>query len=76
MITKQLTNLTVKEGCSAKFEVQVKGNPTPTVTWMKNGTDTSVEKRQMTRLDGKDGIYCLVIDKCNLRDDGICCLLC
>lgn len=71
IITKQLTNIQVKEGCSAKFEVQVKGNPTPTVTWMKNGVDTSVEKRQMTRLDGKDGTYCLVIDKCNLRDDGM-----
>ena len=62
--------MTVKEGCTAKFEVKVEGNPAPEVTWMKNGMDTSTESRKMTRIDGKDGTYFLVLDKCNFRDEG------
>ena len=60
----------MKEGCTAKFEVQVKGNPVPSVVWLKNGIDASTESRQMTQLDGKDGTYFLVLDKCNFRDEG------
>ena len=47
LFKSSLKPLTVKEGDSCKLEVKVTGDPVPTVTWFKDGSqiqDTSVYK--------------------------------
>lgn len=63
--------MSVKDGCSVKFEVQVEGNPKAELTWMKNGFDLEVDTRHIKLHQGSDGTHYLLLDKCNFRDEGM-----
>ena len=68
LFKSSLKPLTVKEGDSCKLEVKVTGDPVPTVTWFKDGSqiqDTSVYKF----LAGGNKVA-LVIEKANINMTG------
>ncbi|CAF1068172.1 unnamed protein product, partial [Rotaria sordida] len=64
----QLVDITVFEGATAKLRCEVKGKPTPTIEWLKNGESLANESR--TQQTYEDDIATLVIKKVKLDDNG------
>lgn len=66
---RKLKNLYVVEGNIAKFEVLIDGNPSPTVSWLKDGKDV-VELPQKYKTEFNDsGKHSLTILNCGEDDD-------
>lgn len=66
---RRMKNLDVVEGNAAKFEIVVDGNPSPTVSWLKDGKEIPVlpQKYKTELHDG--GKYSLTIVNCGEDDD-------
>ncbi|CAF0741448.1 unnamed protein product, partial [Didymodactylos carnosus] len=64
----QLSSVTVFEGSTAKLRCEVKGKPTPTIEWLKNGESISKDSRINESYD--DDVATLIIKKIKLEDDG------
>lgn len=67
-ITKSLQDLTVTEGDTARFEVEVSGNPAPDVEWFSNGA--KIEGNEETLLESDGDIRRLVLMDVVPEDEG------
>ena len=46
MFVRKMKGVSVVKGQTARFEVRVSGNPTPSVTWHKNGVELAIDGRK------------------------------
>ncbi len=67
-IAKSLQDVTVTEGETARFEVEVTGNPTPDVEWFGNGA--KIEGNEETLLESDGDIHRLVLMDVLPEDEG------
>ena len=67
-IAKSLKDLTVTEGDTARFEVEISGNPTPDVEWFNNGA--KIEGNEETLLESDGNIRRLVLMDVLPEDEG------
>ena len=67
-ITKPLQDLTVTEGDTARFEVEISGNPKPDVEWFNN--DAKIEGNEETLLESDGNIHKLVLMDVLPEDEG------
>lgn len=67
-IVKKLQDVTVTEGETARFEVEVTGNPTPDIEWFSNGA--KIEGNEETLLETDGDIHRLVLMDVLIEDEG------
>ena len=62
-LTVTPTNLTMAEGHNATFRCSATGNPTPTITWMKDGQTVATGRSYTLEANKKDsGMYWCIAD--------------
>ena len=67
-IVKRLQDVTVTEGETALFEVEVTGNPTPDIEWFSNGA--KIEGSEETLFESDGDIHRLVLKNILSEDEG------
>ena len=60
-------NLIIKAGNSARLFVPIRGKPTPSITWRKDGVSKLSEK---TQIDSSDSSTLLIVPECTREDAG------
>ncbi len=65
---RKMRDFEVFEGDSARFEVKVKGEPEPDVTWFKDDVEIKESRKYVFDFDD-DGLCILVIKECTEKDD-------
>lgn len=58
------------EGSDARFELVIKGNPTPQVSWTRNGLPVNNTDRRSVSYDPHSGLCVLAIRRLGQEDDG------
>lgn len=66
---RRMKNLDVVEGDAAKFEIVVDGNPSPTVSWLKDGKEIPMLPEKYKTELHDSGKYSLTIVNCGEDDD-------
>jgi len=64
---RKMRNVKVAEGGTARFEVRVDGNPPPSVTWLKNGVELTIDKCRWS-VEVKEGRWSLLVPDCTGKD--------
>lgn len=70
MFVKPIKDVNIKEGESAKFEVQVKGEPAPEVTWYHDQQPIQTDSVYQV-LPGENGESTLLIPEAFPEDSGV-----
>ena len=75
-VTKELKDKEVNEGDAVCFELNASGNPMPTALWYINEKLIVESPRIKIENDEASGMYSLVIDPVEIKDEGeIKCML-
>ena len=69
MFIRKMRSVNVVEGGTARFEVGLDGNPSPSVTWLKNGVELAIDKCKCSVEATKEGgRWSLLVFDCT-KDD-------
>lgn len=66
---RKMKNLQVLEGSAAKFEVLIDGNPTPAISWFKDGKEIPLALEKYRTESSDDGRCSLTVASCGEDDD-------
>ena len=69
IFVRKMKNLNVTEGCIARFEVLVDGNPDPNVVWLKDGIPITNDATKYIKESFLEGRFALLIRDCGEDDD-------
>ncbi|XP_035216758.1 obscurin-like isoform X2 [Stegodyphus dumicola] len=69
--TKGMQNIEGLENDTLKFNVEINGNPKPTIKWSKDGKELSVDGKHIKMIEEGANAYSLVIEKATAADVGI-----
>ena len=64
---RKMRDVKVLAGETARFEVRLDGNPTPAVTWLKNGVELTIDKCKYS-VETVGGRWFLVVSDCTEDD--------
>ena len=68
--TASLKDRSIEDGSAARFDVRVRGQPTPKVTWHKAGEEITDEKFPHIKVFQEDNLYSILITEGKLEDAG------
>lgn len=70
MFIRKMRSMSVLEGQTARFDVLVDGNPTPSVSWIKNGVELVIDGRKYSVEASKEeeGRWSLLVFSCSESD--------
>ncbi|CAL1291290.1 unnamed protein product [Larinioides sclopetarius] len=67
---KGMENVEGLEGDTLKFNVEINGNPKPTIKWLKDGKELSIDGQRVKVTEEDTNVYTLTIQKATAADVG------
>ncbi|KAF8768294.1 Obscurin like protein [Argiope bruennichi] len=68
--TKGMENVEGLEGDTLKFNVEINGNPKPTIKWLKDGKELTIDGQRIKVTEEENNSYTLTIQKVTAADVG------
>lgn len=68
--TAPLTDRSIEDSSAARFDVRVRGKPTPTVTWYKDGEEITDEQFPHIKVLQEEDLYSILITEGKFEDAG------
>lgn len=68
--TAPLRDRSIEDGSAARFDVRVRGNPTPTVTWYKGSEEITDEQFPHIKVFQEENLYSILITEGKVEDAG------
>ena len=69
--TAPLTDRSIEDSSAARFDVRVRGKPTPTVTWFKDGKKISGEQFPHIKVLQERDLFSILITEGKFEDAGM-----
>ena len=68
--TAPLKDRSIEDGSAARFDVRVRGQPSPNVTWYKDGNEITEEQFPHIKVFQEHNLYSILITEGKLEDAG------